>query len=112
MDLAFGLGNGKAKQHEFTQNRKLTRNILCVQVCDEATASIDMVTDHIITSTLLKLPATVLYICHRLQRIREFDLVLVLGDGQVKEFASPQELLSNPNSQLSAMMAKAGVAEE
>ena len=34
-----------------------------------------------VLSTLLGLPITVLYICHRLQHVDHFDLVLVLDEG-------------------------------
>lgn len=36
-------------------------------VCDEATACVDKDADVIIHDTLLALPATVLFICHRLE---------------------------------------------
>ena len=58
---------------------------------------------------LLQLDATVLMICHRLQHIRRFDLVVVVKNGRVAEMASPAELLQNSNGLLSQLCRQAQV---
>ena len=76
-----------------------------VLICDEVTSAVDGQSDErgaqiphmpsslaqlaelmerallAVLSTLLGLPITVLYICHRLQHVDHFDLVLVLDEG-------------------------------
>ena len=47
---------------------------------------------------------TVLAIAHRLQTIIDFDKILVLGNGEVLEFDSPEVLLGNPDSSFSSMV--------
>jgi ABC-type multidrug transport system fused ATPase/permease subunit len=78
-----------------------------VLICDEATASIDISTDEIVTTALLQLPCTVLFICHRLQRVREFDLVIVMADKKIAEFGRPKDLMSKEGGLLAAMVRKA-----
>jgi ABC-type multidrug transport system fused ATPase/permease subunit len=64
---------------------------------DEATANIDIVTEQKIQSLITEEfgQCTVITIAHRLQTIIESDKVMVLGDGRVLEFDTPQELLKN-----------------
>ncbi len=58
------------------------------------------------------LPSTVLFIMHRLQHVRDFDLVLVMAAGRVAEFGPPLELLAHADGLLYSMVhageAKAG----
>lgn len=44
----------------------------------------DAAADSVIHDTLLALPSTVLFICHRLENLHRFDLVLVLAKGAVE----------------------------
>ncbi|KAK4886869.1 hypothetical protein RN001_003140 [Aquatica leii] len=71
--------------------------ILCV---DEATANVDHTTDRLIQRTLQTSfrKSTVIIIAHRIQTVLDCDRVLVMGDGQVLEFDSPNDLLSDINS--------------
>jgi ABC-type multidrug transport system fused ATPase/permease subunit len=75
-----------------------------VLICDEVTSSVDGQSDERVLSTLLGLPITILYICHRLQHVTHFDLVLVLDQGQAVELGPPEEMLARADSTLSAMV--------
>jgi len=82
-----------------------------VMLCDEATASVDLVTDEKVHTVVLSLEATVLMICHRLQHITRFDKVVVMDAGMVAEEGAPAELMSKtPPSRLACLCAEAGVA--
>ncbi|KAK5643745.1 hypothetical protein RI129_007590 [Pyrocoelia pectoralis] len=71
--------------------------ILCV---DEATANVDQAADRLIQQTLHTAfrKSTVIIIAHRIETVLDCDRVLVMGDGQVLEFDSPNELLADPSS--------------
>merc|ERR1711920_365823 len=83
-----------------------------VLLCDEATASVDLLADEKVHEVLLKLDSTVLMICHRLQHIRRFQRVVVMDAGLVAEEGSPEDLLNVRGKQqsiLSQLCAEAGV---
>lgn len=76
---------------------------------DEATSSVDYVTDSLIQKTIDtefgkvigdrgERTTTVLTIAHRLSTVLNSDKILVMDAGVVKEFGTPQDLLSNPES--------------
>ncbi|CAO3598060.1 unnamed protein product [Absidia cylindrospora] len=69
-------------------------------VLDEATSSVDFETDQKIQQTIRSEfgQSTLLCIAHRLMTVVEFDAILVLGDGEVKEYDTPLALISNPDS--------------
>lgn len=74
--------------------RALLRNAR-VLVLDEATSNVDTASDALIQETVRAAFAdcTVLTIAHRLHSILDSDRVLVLEDGRVKEFDTPEKLL-------------------
>jgi len=77
-----------------------------VVVFDEATANIDVVTEHKIQE-LIKIEfkqATVLTIAHRLNTIINSDKILVMSFGTKAEYGSPKELLQNPDSVFSGLV--------
>lgn len=76
-----------------------------VLLADEATSSVDRDTDERVHDVILRLPHTVVSICHRLDHIARFDLVLVMGAGRLVEFAPPAELLARPDSALFSLVA-------
>jgi len=79
-------------------------------VMDEATASVDVKTDAFLQKALridFK-NCTLLTIAHRLNTIIDYDKVLVLDNGYIKEFDSPHNLLSNPQSAFSSMIDETG----
>lgn len=69
-------------------------------VYDEATSSLDTITEQMILSTLKRVTEgrTTLVIAHRLSTIVDADDILVLQNGQIAEHGSHYELLANPNS--------------
>ncbi|XP_044748946.1 ATP-binding cassette sub-family C member 10 [Coccinella septempunctata] len=77
--------------------------ILCI---DEATANVDHETDRLIQLTLRTAfrQSTVLTIAHRVETILDSDRVLVMGDGRVLEFDTPDSLLADTNSHFYQMV--------
>jgi ABC-type multidrug transport system fused ATPase/permease subunit len=84
-----------------------------VLVMDEATGSVDTLTDTIIQRTLSKQAketgCTVLTIAHRIKTIINNDLIIVMEYGKVAEMGSPTELLKNDNSIFSSLAKKQGL---
>ncbi len=75
-----------------------------VMLCDEVTSAIDLETDATIHEALLALPGTVLFICHRLHHIRDFDRVVVMEQGRAIEAGAPAALVKDQASVLSGLM--------
>ena len=71
-----------------------------VLILDEATAAVDMETDDLIQATIRKEfdGCTVLTIAHRLNTILDYDKIMVLDKGHIKEFDSPNALLDRPET--------------
>ena len=67
-----------------------------VLVLDEATASVDRRTDELLQAALQESfkEGTIIAVAHRLETIIDFDIVMVLGHGQVLEWGSPAHLLT------------------
>lgn len=82
-----------------------------ILVLDEATAAVDMATDEVIQQTLRSQFAhcTVLTIAHRLHTVMDYDKILVLDEGKVVAFDSPQRLLQDPDSLFSHLVASASI---
>ncbi|KAK0395659.1 hypothetical protein QR680_001380 [Steinernema hermaphroditum] len=76
-----------------------------VLVLDEATAAVDLATDALIQETIRRefKESSVLTIAHRLNTILDYDRVLVLDNGEMKEFGEPDALLSDPSSAFYSM---------
>ncbi|XP_063019479.1 ATP-binding cassette sub-family C member 2 [Melospiza melodia melodia] len=81
-----------------------------ILILDEATAAVDLETDHLIQTTIRSAFAdcTVLTIAHRLHTIMDSNRVMVLHAGQIVEFDSPEELLMKEGI-FSAMAKDAGI---
>jgi len=82
-----------------------------ILVLDEATASVDLETDELIQSTIRREfdDTTIITIAHRLNTIMDYDKILVLDQGKLREFASPDELLKDKNSIFYDMAEKSGL---
>jgi ABC-type multidrug transport system fused ATPase/permease subunit len=67
-----------------------------VVVLDESTANCDTVSDNMIQRAIRTHFAgrTLLTIAHRLSTILDYDLILVMGNGTVKELGPPKELIA------------------
>ncbi|NWX40221.1 MRP2 protein, partial [Steatornis caripensis] len=66
-----------------------------ILILDEATAAVDLETDHLIQTTIRSefAACTVLTIAHRLHTIMDSNRVMVLQAGRIVEYDSPEELL-------------------
>ncbi|XP_015279485.1 PREDICTED: canalicular multispecific organic anion transporter 1 [Gekko japonicus] len=66
-----------------------------ILILDEATAAVDMETDHLIQETIRSefAKCTVLTIAHRLHTIMDSNRVMVLQAGKIVEFSNPEQLL-------------------
>ncbi|XP_017862896.1 PREDICTED: probable multidrug resistance-associated protein lethal(2)03659 isoform X2 [Drosophila arizonae] len=73
-----------------------------ILVMDEATANVDPQTDALIQTTIRNKfrECTVLTIAHRLNTIMDSDKVIVMDAGQMVEFGSPYELLTECESKI------------
>lgn len=71
--------------------------VLCI---DEATANVDQETDKIIQSTLRTsfANATVITVAHRVNTVLHCDRVLVMSNGEIREFDDPGVLMQKQDS--------------
>ena len=62
---------------------------------DEATANIDYRTESILKKNIREdmIESTVITIAHRITTIIDYDKILVLKDGEIEEFDTPQNLI-------------------
>merc|ERR1719471_975096 len=85
-----------------------------VLILDEATAAVDLETDDLIQATIRKefAGSSVLTIAHRLNTIMDYDRIMVLDKGELREFDKPNELLKNTESIFYGMVKDAGLLTE
>ncbi|XP_048194448.1 ATP-binding cassette sub-family C member 2 [Perognathus longimembris pacificus] len=69
-----------------------------ILILDEATAAVDLETDQLIQTTIQNefSQCTVLTIAHRLHTIMDSDKIMVLDNGKIVQYGSPEELLADP----------------
>lgn len=89
--------------------RSLLRNPK-ILLLDEATASIDYESDAKVQSTIRQefSESTILTIAHRLRSVIDYDKILVMDAGEVKEYDHPYSLLLNKNSIFYSMCEHSG----
>ncbi|OHE96667.1 ABC transporter [Colletotrichum orchidophilum] len=85
-----------------------------VMVLDEATSAVDMATDALIQRSIREEfnDSTLIVIAHRLSTIADFDRILVLSDGAVAEYGSPQELWAKDGGVFRGMCEESGEKEK
>ena len=78
---------------------------------DEATAAVDVETDRLIQESIRQYfnNCTILTIAHRLNTILDYDKILVMDAGEVRELDTPRNLLGNPNSLFASLAKNAGI---
>ncbi|XP_077561247.1 ATP-binding cassette sub-family C member 2-like [Haemaphysalis longicornis] len=83
-----------------------------VLLLDEATSQMDGDTDQLIQLALREAfgHCTLFTIAHRLHTVLDYDRILVLEDGRVREFDSVARLLANPSSAFYSMALEAGIS--
>ena len=81
-----------------------------VLLMDEATASIDELTDHLIQKMIKTefTDTTVITIAHRLNTIVQYDRILVLDQGNIAEFDTPIKLLNTRSSYFASLVRENG----
>ena len=116
---AFVLTLPKALQHVITEGGDNLsvgqRQLMClarallrktkILVLDEATANVDLKTDELIQKTIRNefKECTVLTIAHRLNTIMDYSKILVLDQGEVVEYDTPKNLMSDKTTIFHAM---------
>lgn len=85
-----------------------------VLVLDEATAAVDVETDKVLQETIRTefKDRTILTIAHRLNTIMDSDRIIVLDQGKVSEFDTPQNLLQNSESLFYGLCKQGGILDE
>lgn len=85
-----------------------------ILVLDEATAAVDVETDKLLQETIRTefKDRTILTIAHRLNTIMDSDRIIVLEQGEVAEFDSPENLLKQKDSLFYALCKQGGFVED
>jgi ABC-type multidrug transport system fused ATPase/permease subunit len=91
----------------------LTRALLRqskILLLDEATASVDFDTDVLIQKALRQYfpGTTLLVIAHRLNTVMDMDRILVLDNGEVKEFDTVKKLITDTSSMFFSLVSSTG----
>lgn len=81
---------------------------------DEATSNVDPHTDNLIQKTIRAKfsQCTVLTIAHRLNTIMDSDKILVMDDGRVVEFDSPENLLKKEAGYFYSLVMQSGAVTD
>lgn len=85
-----------------------------ILVLDEATAAVDVETDQVLQETIRTEFAsrTILTIAHRLNTIMDSDRIVVLEQGEIAEFDTPENLLKRKDSLFYQLSKQGGFVEE
>lgn len=85
-----------------------------ILVLDEATAAVDVETDQVLQETIRTefKDRTILTIAHRLNTIMDSDRIVVLEQGEVAEFDTPENLLKKKDSLFYSLSKQGGFVDE
>lgn len=85
-----------------------------ILVLDEATAAVDVETDQVLQETIRTefKDRTILTIAHRLNTIMDSDRIVVLEQGEVAEFDTPENLLKKKDSLFYSLSKQGGFVED
>uniref|UniRef100_A0A7E4UZL6 ABC transporter domain-containing protein n=1 Tax=Panagrellus redivivus TaxID=6233 RepID=A0A7E4UZL6_PANRE len=111
-EIGEGGGNLSVGQRQLVcLARAILRRTSRLLVLDEATAAVDHETDSLIQASIRTEfnNCTILTIAHRLNTILDYDKVLVMDAGEIREFDSPTNLLADNNSLFYALAAQAKI---
>ncbi|CDH48321.1 atp-dependent bile acid permease [Lichtheimia corymbifera JMRC:FSU:9682] len=83
-------------------------------ILDEATSSVDFDTDRKIQETIRTelTHSSLLCIAHRIRTVADYDRILVLDQGRVKEFDTPYNLITREDSVFRQMCQRSGEFDE
>ncbi|KAI7906444.1 P-loop containing nucleoside triphosphate hydrolase protein [Cokeromyces recurvatus] len=83
-------------------------------ILDEATSSVDFDTDHKIQQTIRTefTNSALLCIAHRIRTVADYDRILVLDHGEVKEFDTPYNLMTREGGIFQQMCLRSGEYNE
>lgn len=81
-----------------------------VLLMDEATASIDEMTDHLIQKMIKNVfkDTTVITIAHRINTIMQYDKIVVLDKGNIVEIDSPINLIKKGDGLFASLVNEGG----
>ncbi|KAG8697376.1 hypothetical protein FRC09_007907 [Ceratobasidium sp. 395] len=82
-----------------------------IVILDEASSSMDLKTDEKVRQIVqeeLK-DCTVLAVAHRIATIIDFDLILILDNGEIVETGAPHDLLADPKSRFARLANSQGI---
>ena len=85
-----------------------------ILILDEATSSVDYETDANIQSTIVKEfgHCTILCIAHRLKTIINYDRILVLDKGEIREFDTPWNLFNSKGTIFNQMCERSNITSD
>ncbi|TFY51002.1 hypothetical protein EVJ58_g10787, partial [Rhodofomes roseus] len=85
-----------------------------IVVLDEASSSLDLHTDEKIRAVIRTelSDCTVIAVAHRIATIVDFDVILVMDDGELVEHGTPEDLLARPDSRFARLAASQGIVRK
>lgn len=85
-----------------------------ILILDEATAAVDVETDQVVQETIRTAfkDRTILTIAHRINTIMDNDRIIVLDQGHIAEFDTPENLLNRTDSLFYSLCSEAGLLKK
>ena len=82
-----------------------------ILILDEATSAVDMETDNLIQETIRSAfnECTIITIAHRINTIIDYNRIMILDQGHLIEFDSPQKLMEQRESLFYSMAKESGL---